>query len=124
MPEYLKSSFGYPRISEASFIKPIHAGRAAVAPVPNILPPNVDSSESNPTHTPHAIYGVKPINHASLYSFPVPVFPAHGRSLIPFLNSVFLAVPPGSLATLFSMVIMSEANEGFNTSLFAPSPFN
>ena len=44
---------------------------------------------SLPTHTPTTMSGVNPMNHASLFSWVVPVFPAAG--------TLILAALPGPL---------------------------
>ena len=57
-------------------MKSVQIGSAAWAPV-SPEPRNVISSK--PTQTPVATSGEKPTNHASAWSFVVPVLPATGR---------------------------------------------
>ena len=57
----------------AFFIKSLNIGSAAFAPV-SYLPKGLGLSD--PTYTPIASFEVKPINHASVLLFVVPVFPA------------------------------------------------
>src|SRR5699024_8952036 len=52
---------------------------------------------SDPIHVPKVTFGFVPINHESLYSVEVPVFPAQSTSLL--FNCDLIAVPVPSLIT-------------------------
>jgi hypothetical protein len=72
-PAVTNASFGFFAI--AARIKSIHIGSAARAPVS--FSPKLCRS-SNPIHVPQVTDGEKPMNHASVKSFVVPVLPPSG----------------------------------------------
>jgi hypothetical protein len=101
-PAAAKASLGLFAI--AAFIKSIHIGKAARAPVS--FSPSVCRS-SYPIHVPHVIDGENPMNHASVKSFVVPVFPPNGC----FICEAATAVPCRTTACRSCIIVRAVSTE-------------